>query len=137
MSIPGPDGEDSPQQLAMGKRESTGTFAVRDGPNATATVLFDYSKVRGDPGEGTERGQSGAGLSCPSLPAAPGRLQVLEAPRLLHHPPGQGQLAGAGRCHRELPAPAGERWPHLWEGLEPRWARLSAPGNVGLGVCHL
>ncbi|NXS28020.1 PSPC protein, partial [Pomatostomus ruficeps] len=45
MTIHGLDGERTPQQLAMSKKERTGTFAVRDGPNATATVVYDYSRL--------------------------------------------------------------------------------------------
>lgn len=52
MTIHGLDGEGTPQELAMSKKERTGTFAVRDGLNASATVVYDYSKVRGDLGTG-------------------------------------------------------------------------------------
>ncbi|XP_017587372.1 PREDICTED: pulmonary surfactant-associated protein C isoform X2 [Corvus brachyrhynchos] len=45
MTIHGLDGEGTPQQLAMSKKERTGTFAVRDGLNASATVVYDYSKL--------------------------------------------------------------------------------------------
>ncbi|NXD32331.1 PSPC protein, partial [Spelaeornis formosus] len=45
MSIHGLDGEGTPQQLAMSKRERSGTFAVRDGLNASATVVYEYSKL--------------------------------------------------------------------------------------------
>ncbi|NXC92197.1 PSPC protein, partial [Cercotrichas coryphoeus] len=45
MTIHGLDGEGTPQRLAMSKRERTGTFAVRDGLNASATVVYDYSKL--------------------------------------------------------------------------------------------
>ncbi|NXB33422.1 PSPC protein, partial [Eulacestoma nigropectus] len=45
MTIHGVDGEGAPQQLAMSKKERTGTFAVRDGPNASATVVYDYGKL--------------------------------------------------------------------------------------------
>ncbi|NXQ24301.1 PSPC protein, partial [Alaudala cheleensis] len=45
MTIRGLDGEGSPQQLAMSKKERSGTFAVRDGLNATAAVVYDYSKL--------------------------------------------------------------------------------------------
>ncbi|NWZ74378.1 PSPC protein, partial [Acrocephalus arundinaceus] len=45
MTIQGLDGQGSPQQLAMSKRERTGTFAVRDGLNASATVVYDYGKL--------------------------------------------------------------------------------------------
>ncbi|XP_058715081.1 pulmonary surfactant-associated protein C [Poecile atricapillus] len=45
MTIHGLDGEGTPQQLAMSKKERTGTFAVRDGLNASATVVFEYSKL--------------------------------------------------------------------------------------------
>ncbi|NXO21434.1 PSPC protein, partial [Cisticola juncidis] len=40
MTVHGLDGQGGPQELAMSKRESTGTFAVRDGLNASATVLL-------------------------------------------------------------------------------------------------
>ncbi|NWY44023.1 PSPC protein, partial [Sylvia atricapilla] len=45
MTIQGLDGEGTAQELAMSKRERTGTFAVRDGLNASATVVYDYSKL--------------------------------------------------------------------------------------------
>ncbi|NXR30086.1 PSPC protein, partial [Zosterops hypoxanthus] len=45
MTIQGLDGQGTPQQLAMSKKERTGTFAVRDGLNASATVVYDYSKL--------------------------------------------------------------------------------------------
>ncbi|NXO90501.1 PSPC protein, partial [Certhia brachydactyla] len=45
MTIHGLDGEGTPQQLAMSKKERTGTFAVRDGLNTSATVVYDYSKL--------------------------------------------------------------------------------------------
>ncbi|NXC03690.1 PSPC protein, partial [Orthonyx spaldingii] len=45
MTIHGPDGEGTPQQLSMSKRERTATFAVRDGLNASATVVYDYGKL--------------------------------------------------------------------------------------------
>lgn len=135
MTIHELDGEGSPQQLAMSKKERSGTFAVRDGLNATATVVYDYSKVRGD--TGTPRWQQDrAELSRLCLRTAAGGVQVLASPSLLHHPCGQGQLPGAGRGHRELPAPAGERG-----ALGGRWnssgINTAILGNVGLGGCHL
>ncbi|NXO08098.1 PSPC protein, partial [Oriolus oriolus] len=45
MTIHGLDGEGTPQQLAVSKKERTGTFAVRDGPNASATVVYEYSEL--------------------------------------------------------------------------------------------
>ncbi|NXY82850.1 PSPC protein, partial [Alcedo cyanopectus] len=45
MTIHGPDGEGSPQQLSMSKKERTGTFVVRDGLNASALVVYDYGKL--------------------------------------------------------------------------------------------
>ncbi|NXY79249.1 PSPC protein, partial [Glareola pratincola] len=45
MTIHGLDGEGNPQRLSMSKKERTGTFAVRDGPNATAVVVYDYGKL--------------------------------------------------------------------------------------------
>nr|XP_032608219.2 pulmonary surfactant-associated protein C [Taeniopygia guttata] len=45
MTIHGLDGDGTPQQLAMSKKERSGTFAVRDGHNATAAVVYDYSKL--------------------------------------------------------------------------------------------
>ncbi|NXW70012.1 PSPC protein, partial [Hirundo rustica] len=45
MTIHGLDGEGTPQQLAMSKKERTGTFAVRDGLNASAAVVYDYGKL--------------------------------------------------------------------------------------------
>ncbi|NXJ02859.1 PSPC protein, partial [Psophia crepitans] len=45
MTIHGLDGEGTPQHLSMSKKERTGTFAVRDGLNASAVVVYDYSKA--------------------------------------------------------------------------------------------
>ncbi|NXG80286.1 PSPC protein, partial [Baryphthengus martii] len=45
MTIHGPDGEGTLQQLSMSKKERTGTFAVRDGLNASAVVVYDYGKL--------------------------------------------------------------------------------------------
>ncbi|XP_029891163.1 pulmonary surfactant-associated protein C isoform X1 [Aquila chrysaetos chrysaetos] len=45
MTIHGLDGEGNPQHLSMSKKERTGTFAVRDGLNASAAVVYDYSKL--------------------------------------------------------------------------------------------
>ncbi|NXY22060.1 PSPC protein, partial [Atrichornis clamosus] len=45
MTIHGLDGEGTSQHLSMSKKESTGTFAVRDGLNASAVVVYDYSKL--------------------------------------------------------------------------------------------
>ncbi|NXE02480.1 PSPC protein, partial [Chaetorhynchus papuensis] len=45
MTIRGLDGEGTPQQLAMSKKGRTGTFAVRDGLNASATVVYDYGEL--------------------------------------------------------------------------------------------
>ncbi|NXA04882.1 PSPC protein, partial [Sapayoa aenigma] len=45
MTIHGLDGEGTPQHLSMSKKERTGTFSVRDGLNASATVVYDYSKL--------------------------------------------------------------------------------------------
>ncbi|NWI43378.1 PSPC protein, partial [Picathartes gymnocephalus] len=45
MTIHGLDGEGTPQQLAMSKKERTGAFAVRDGLNASAAVVYDYNKL--------------------------------------------------------------------------------------------
>ncbi|NXT33175.1 PSPC protein, partial [Pelecanoides urinatrix] len=45
MTIHGLDGEGTPQHLSMSKKERTGTFAVRDGLNASAVVVYDYSKL--------------------------------------------------------------------------------------------
>ncbi|XP_031413497.1 pulmonary surfactant-associated protein C-like, partial [Meleagris gallopavo] len=44
MTIPR-DGEGPPQRLSMSPRERTGTFAVKEGLNATAVVVFDYGKL--------------------------------------------------------------------------------------------
>ncbi|NWX23733.1 PSPC protein, partial [Aegotheles bennettii] len=41
----GLDGEGTPQQLSMSKKERTGTFAVQDGLNTSAVVVYDYSKL--------------------------------------------------------------------------------------------
>ncbi|KAM6341875.1 surfactant protein C [Podargus strigoides] len=45
MTIHGLDGDGTPQHLSMSKKERTGTFVVRDGLNASATVVYDYSKL--------------------------------------------------------------------------------------------
>ncbi|NXJ86295.1 PSPC protein, partial [Trogon melanurus] len=45
MTIHGLDDEGTPQHLSMSKKERTGTFAVRDGLNASAVVVYDYSKL--------------------------------------------------------------------------------------------
>ncbi|XP_075300852.1 surfactant protein C [Opisthocomus hoazin] len=45
MTIHGLDGEGTPQHLSMSKKERTGTFAVRDGLNASAMVVYDYGKL--------------------------------------------------------------------------------------------
>ncbi|NXW50731.1 PSPC protein, partial [Nyctiprogne leucopyga] len=45
MTIHSLDGEGTPQHLTMSKKERTGTFAVRDGLNASAVVVYDYSKL--------------------------------------------------------------------------------------------
>lgn len=58
MTIHGLDGEGTPQHLSMSKKERTGTFAVRDGLNASAVVVYDYSKVCGQP---RGQGHTGAG----------------------------------------------------------------------------
>ncbi|NWT33034.1 PSPC protein, partial [Cardinalis cardinalis] len=46
MSIQGLDGEGSPQELAVSRGERSGTFAVRDGHNGSAAVVYEYSKVQ-------------------------------------------------------------------------------------------
>ncbi|NXP25377.1 PSPC protein, partial [Scytalopus superciliaris] len=45
MTIQGLDGEGTPQRLSMSRKERSGTFSVRDGLNASATVVYDYSKL--------------------------------------------------------------------------------------------
>ncbi|XP_010188530.1 PREDICTED: pulmonary surfactant-associated protein C-like [Mesitornis unicolor] len=45
MTIHGLDGEGNPQHLSMSKKERTGTFAMQDGLNATAVVVYDYGKL--------------------------------------------------------------------------------------------
>ncbi|XP_050838718.1 pulmonary surfactant-associated protein C [Serinus canaria] len=45
MSIHGLDGQGTAQELAMSKKERSGTFAVRDGLNGSAAVVYDYSKL--------------------------------------------------------------------------------------------
>ncbi|NWH62109.1 PSPC protein, partial [Geococcyx californianus] len=45
MTIHGLDGKGNPQHLSMSKKERIGTFAVRDGLNASAMVVYDYSKL--------------------------------------------------------------------------------------------
>ncbi|NXJ40588.1 PSPC protein, partial [Ciconia maguari] len=62
MTIHGLDGEGTPQHLSMSKKERTGTFAVRDGLNASAMVVYDYSKVCGHDGVGGG-GREGAELT--------------------------------------------------------------------------
>lgn len=58
MTTHGLGGEGPPQRLSMSRRERTGTLAVPDGLNASAMVVYDYSKVRGQsegvaaPGQG-------------------------------------------------------------------------------------
>lgn len=62
MTIHGLDGEGTPQHLSMSRKERIGTFAVRDGLNASAVVVYDYSKVRGQPrGQGTTGRVTAAG----------------------------------------------------------------------------
>ncbi|NXQ87191.1 PSPC protein, partial [Nyctibius grandis] len=78
MTIDGLDGEGTPQHLSMSKKERTGTFAVRDGLNASAVVVYDYGKVWGSPGDGGHGGGTGGGdgaeLIC--LQTAAGQLQA-------------------------------------------------------------
>lgn len=111
MTIHGRDGDGTPHQLSMSKKERTGTFAVRDGLNASAMVVYDYGKVCGDR---VRCGGGGRGdkdeLNRVCLQTAAGGLQVLASPHLLCHPHGQGQHPGVGRCHRDLPASAGGCW---------------------------
>ncbi|XP_014166724.2 pulmonary surfactant-associated protein C [Geospiza fortis] len=45
MSIHGLDGEGSAQELAVSRKERSGTFAVRDGLNGSAAVVYDYSRL--------------------------------------------------------------------------------------------
>ncbi|XP_069733755.1 surfactant protein C [Phaenicophaeus curvirostris] len=45
MTIHGLDGKGTPQHLSMSKKERIGTFAVRDGLNASAMVVYDYEKL--------------------------------------------------------------------------------------------
>ncbi|KAM6235159.1 surfactant protein C-like [Porphyrio hochstetteri] len=45
MTIHGADAEGTPQHLSLSKKERTGMFAVRDGLNASAMVVYDYSKL--------------------------------------------------------------------------------------------
>ncbi|NXV76899.1 PSPC protein, partial [Atlantisia rogersi] len=45
MTIHGPDAEGTPQHLSLSKKERTGTFTVQDGLNASAMVVYDYSKL--------------------------------------------------------------------------------------------
>ncbi|XP_030366109.1 pulmonary surfactant-associated protein C-like isoform X2 [Strigops habroptila] len=76
MTIHGLDGEGTPQHLSLSKKERTGTFAVWDGLNASAVVVYDYSKVLAPPrllhhphGKGQH---PGAGHRHRELPAAAG-----------------------------------------------------------------
>lgn len=89
MTIHGRDGDGTPQQVSMSKKERTGTFAVRDGLNASAVVVYDYGKVCGDRARcgGGGRGDKDE-LTRVCLQTAAGWLQVLASPRLLCHPPG-------------------------------------------------
>ncbi|NXR10892.1 PSPC protein, partial [Semnornis frantzii] len=45
MTTHGLGGTDPPQHLSMSQRERTGTLAVPDGLNASAMVVYDYSKL--------------------------------------------------------------------------------------------
>ncbi|XP_009569744.1 pulmonary surfactant-associated protein C [Cuculus canorus] len=45
MTIHGLDGKGTPQHLSMSKKERIGTFAVQDGLNTSAMVVYDYSKL--------------------------------------------------------------------------------------------
>ncbi|NXS52492.1 PSPC protein, partial [Brachypteracias leptosomus] len=45
MTIQGVDGEGTPLQLSLSRKERTGTFWVRDGLNASAVVVYDYGKL--------------------------------------------------------------------------------------------
>ncbi|XP_065507885.1 surfactant protein C-like [Caloenas nicobarica] len=45
MTIHGRDSDGTPQQLSMSKKERTGTFAVRDGLNTSAVVVYNYGKL--------------------------------------------------------------------------------------------
>lgn len=45
MTIQGQDGEESPQQLSMSRKERAGTFYVKEGINSSAMVVYDYNKV--------------------------------------------------------------------------------------------
>ncbi|NXX47928.1 PSPC protein, partial [Tricholaema leucomelas] len=45
MTTHGLGGEGPPQHLSMSQRERTGTLAVPDGLNASAMVVYDYSKL--------------------------------------------------------------------------------------------
>uniref|UniRef100_A0A8C6ZEV8 Surfactant protein C n=1 Tax=Nothoprocta perdicaria TaxID=30464 RepID=A0A8C6ZEV8_NOTPE len=45
MSIGGLRGDGPAQQLTVSSRERTGTFAVRDGLNSSAMLVYDYSKL--------------------------------------------------------------------------------------------
>ncbi|NXU21544.1 PSPC protein, partial [Pardalotus punctatus] len=78
MTIHGLDGEGTPQHLAMSKKERTGTFAVRDGLNASAMVVYDYSKVCG------ERGRARWGQNVLSSPGSV-REQLLVGYRSWRH----------------------------------------------------
>ncbi|XP_019347090.1 pulmonary surfactant-associated protein C [Alligator mississippiensis] len=45
MTIQGQDGEESPQQLSMSRKERAGTFYVKEGINSSAMVVYDYNKL--------------------------------------------------------------------------------------------
>lgn len=60
MTIHGLGSEGAPQHLSMSKKERIGTFAVADGLNSSAVVVYDYGKVRA-PGGGGCHGAGGSG----------------------------------------------------------------------------
>ena len=125
MTIHGLDGEGTPQHLSMSKKERTGTFAVRDGLNASVVVVYDYSKV-GGAAPGTGGSGDRAELTPICLQTAAGQLQVLASPRLLRHPRGQGHIPGLDAVT--------ETFQRRQVGAgHPSWMGLVVPGpSVGL-----
>ncbi|NXA43924.1 PSPC protein, partial [Eudromia elegans] len=70
MSIEGLRGDGPPRELPVRRTEATGTFAVRDGLNSSAMLVYDYGKVRGGGAAvraGTAPGAEPTGSICQQL----------------------------------------------------------------------
>lgn len=52
MSIEGLGAQGPPQHLSMSRKERIGTFAVAEGRNSSALLVYDYGKVRVPRGAG-------------------------------------------------------------------------------------